>query len=629
KLPFRGAGTLAAALHGGKDTPLRVAGRASFPRLQAANFGFTDVDAVVAVDAAGLTANIERAGFDGGEVEGALTIARFDRSPQDFSLVVDARGVSIERFFADIDLPDTRLAGAADVSVALRWRGGDIDKADGGARLDVAPAGAGVPVSGGGPIAVRRGFLDFENVVLRFPQTSLALQGGFALGVWAPRFRFSIASQDFRALDTVATNFSRAISRRAAAPFGLAGAGTVEGTFGGTWGDPAVSAKVSAENAEYGGLRLGTVYADISVADRAFDFHPLRSYDGDSRLALTGIVRYAPKRGSPDFDVRAEAGNFPVERLLRFFSLDFPVTGRVTGTLPVTGTKNAMTGAGDMVLENASVWGQPVDHISGRLELAPGTFALAGIRGRIGDAMFGGEGSYTLPDGRFAFRLSADNVPLARVALLAPSADEVDGEVSFHAEGSGTIDRPTIQASLQTRRFRLAGRAVPDDLAPSATLSIDRGTLALEAGAAGRWTVRARGPLIGRDRRIDVSAAVPDLSAAAAIFPGFPRGLRGEIAAAGAVDVAPDRWEVAGARLTVSRLRLATESASLAAAAPFDVGYAGGRITIDRAAFEGPGTRVDASLSIDTTRDGALAGTVRIAADAGNLERLTGSDASL
>ena len=628
KLPFRGRGTLSAGVRGGKGAPLRVTGRASFPLLAAEKFVFTGVDAVLSADAGGLTADIERAGFDGGSLDGALTISRFGRSPQDFSLVVDARGISVERFFGDIDLPGTRLAGAADLSLGLRWRGGDIDRADGGARLDIVPSGDGVPLSGGGPVAVRRGFLDFEKVLFRFPESTLALDGGFALGVWAPRFRFSIASDDFRALDLVATNFSRAISRRAAPPFGLAGSGKVDGTFGGTWGAPEVSARLAAENAEYAGLRLGTVYADLSVSDRAFDFHPLRSYDGDSRLALTGTVRYAPKPGSPDFAVTAEAGNFPVERLLKFFSLDFPVTGKVTGTLPVSGTKNAMSGRGDMVLERATVWGQPVDRVAARLELVPGTFALKSIRGQIGDAVFGGEGAYTLAGENFSFRLSADNLPLAKIALLSPSGD-LEGEVSFHAEGSGTLDRPSIRASVQTRKLRVMGHTVPDTLAPAATIAVDRGALALEAGAPGRWSVEARGPLTGRQRRVDVSVTVPDVSVLAAVFPALPRGLGGEIAASGSLDLAPDRWALRDARLTVSRLRLASGTAALAAAAPFAVRYADGKVAVDKAAFEGPGTRVDASLAVDVAHGGALSGTLTLAADAGNLERLAETEATL
>ncbi len=628
KLPFRGAGTIGVQVRGGKGVPFRVAGRAAFPRLAAQSFVFEGVSTVIAAGVDGATIDIEKGGFDGGDLEGALTISRFDRAPLEFGLVVDARRISVDRFFANIGLSGTRLAGGADVALALRWRGGDIEQADGGGRLEIALAGAGVPLSGGGPVAVRKGFIDFENVQLRFPRSTLALGGGFALGVWNPRLRFTITSDDLRSVDTVATNFSRAISRRPTAPFGLSGSGRIEGTLGGTWSLPVAEARISAENAEYAGLRLGTVYADLSVADGAFDFHPLRSYDGDARLSLSGIVRYAPKRGSPDFAVTADAGNFPVERLLKFFSLDFPVRGRVTGILPVSGTKNALTGGGSVVLDRGSVWGQPVDRVSGSLEFTPGAVALRSLRGQIGDAAFAGEGTYAFEAGNFSFRLSADDLPLSKIELLSPS-DDWSGDVSFHAEGSGTIERPTITAALQTRHVRVLGRTVPDALAPSAKVSIERGALELEAGAPGRWTIRARGPLTGRDRRIEVSVALPDLTVLSSLLPDFPHGLGGEIAAEGALDLVPDRWDVRSARLAVSRFRLVSGDTSLAARAPFGVAYAGGKISVENAVLDGPGTKIEAALTIDPAHGGALGGAVTADADASSLERLAGAEAVL
>lgn len=628
KLPFKGSGTVGAALRAGKNQPLAITGRVSLPRLTAANFTFTDVTALVTAGSDGLSAHIERAGFDGGDLDGTLAISRFDRAPQDFTLAIDARRLSLERFFGDIGLPGTGLGGAADVSLGLGWRGGDIEKGDGGARLTVVPSSGGIPVSGGGPIAIRRGFIDLERVELRFPETTAVLDGGFALGEWNPRMRFAIASTDFRSLDAVATGFSRAIQGRRVPLIGLAGSGRIEGTLAGTWAVPSASARISAENAEYAGLRLGTVFADVTVGDRAFDFRPLRAFDGDARLSLSGLVRYAPKRGSPDFDVTAETVRFPVERILKFFALDFPVTGKVSGTLPVSGTAAAITGSGDMQLEQATVYGQPVDRITGRLDLSPGAVAMRALRGQIGDAFFGGEGSYEFASRRFSFQLSGDNLPFSRIAAIGASEDFA-GTVSFHASGSGTIDHPSLTALLQTREARLWGQPVPDDLAPSATVSLASGTLDLKAGVPGKWTIEAKGPLEGAGRILSVGASVPDVAALAVVFPSLPSGLAGEVAGTGRVSLADGEWAVREARFTLSKLRLSHGEAALSESAPISIDYAGGKISIAGAKLGGPGTEIEASVSVDTKRGGALAGTISGNADAGNLETLAGSEASL
>jgi hypothetical protein len=628
KLPFKGKGTLAAALRAGKNQPLAITGRLTLARMTAANFTFTDVSALVTAGSEGLTAHIERAGFDGGDLDGTLSISRFDRSPQDFALAVDARRLSIERFFGDIGLPGTGLGGAADLSLGLGWRGGDIEKGDGGARLTIAAVPGGVPVSGGGPIAIRRGFIDLERVELRFPETTAVLDGGFALGDWNPRMRFAIASSDFRSLDAVATGFSRAIQRRKVPPLGLAGSGRIEGTLAGSWAVPSAVARISAENTEYAGLRLGTVFADVTVGDRAFDFRPLRAYDGDARLSLSGIVRYAPRPGSPDFDVTAETARFPVERVLKFFALDFPVTGRVTGTLPVSGTSAAITGEGDMLLEQATVYGQPVERITGRLRLAPGAVALASLRGQIGDAVFGGEGTYAFAGGRFSFQVSGDNLPLSRIAAIGPSK-EVAGEVSFHAAGNGTLDHPSLSATLRSRGVRLWGESVPDPLAPSATVALDSGALDLRAGVPGKWSIAVRGPLTGQGRSLSIEAAIPDVAALSEMFPAIPAGLTGELEGAGRVTLADGAWEAREGRITLSKLRLSHGEASIAEAAPITIEYAAGKISTSRARLGGPGTEIDASLSVDTNRGNALSGTISGSVDAGNLETLLGTEAAL
>ena len=628
RLPFRGTGTVSASVRGGKGEPLTAAGRAEFPRLTAQGFVFTDVSALLRAGADGLTAHIERAGFDGGEVDGTFMISRFDRAPQQFDLTLDARRLALERFFADIDLPETRLGGAADLSLALRWRGGDIELGDGAASLAVAPSGPGVPVTGGGPIAIRRGFIDFEGVRLRFPDTTLALDGGFALGRWDPRFRFAIAADDFRSLDTVATNFSRAIQRRSVPPIGLAGKGKIEGTLSGTWAVPVATVRIAAESAVYGGMRLGTVFANVSVADRAFDFQPMRAFDGDARLQLTGIVRYAPKRGAPDFDLTADAARFPAERILKFFALDFPISGKATGTLAVSGRSDAISGGGDIVLEGATAYGQPIDRIAGRLLFTPGAIAMTGVRGEVGGSVFGGEGSYAFAAKRFSFRLSGDDLPLGRIAAVGASKD-FTGEVSFHASGEGTLDRTSLTAEIRAKNLRLRDQPVPADLAPAVTVAIEGGVLDLHAGAPGKWTVAARGPMSGPDRTVQVSASVPDIGALAAVFPAIPSTVSGEVEGAGTVTLAPDAWEVREARLTLSKLRITAKDAELGEREPIAVSYSGGRIAVSRAQLGGPGTEIEATIGIDTGRENALTGTVSGKIDAANVERLLGTEASL
>jgi translocation and assembly module TamB len=632
KLPFRGIANVLFDLTAGSGAGFRLGGRVEVPKLRAEGFEFDALTATVSASASGLTARIERANFEGGSISGIFRLGRFSASPQQFELLVEGERLSVERFFADIGLPGTRIASVARATLALRWTGSDLDRGDGGGEFSLSPVEAGpqaVALSGGGPIAIRNGFIDFENAELRFPDSALSLNGGFAIGDWNPRLQFSVDSRDFRSVDRLATNFTSAIDRRPVLPYGLAGSGRIIGSLRGRWAMPEVAASLSAENASYAGVRLGTVYSNLSVADQAFVFHPLRAYDGDSRLTLTGYARYASKPGSPSFDLTAEAFRFPIERALKYLSLDFPVTGRATGTLPVSGTPAAVTGGGDVVLEDAVVYGQPIARLTGTLALTPGAVELQNIRGQIDDSRFGGEGRYAFASGRYRFRIAGDDLPVSRIAALAPVHDVADGLVSFRADGEGTLDHPSLSATIRTKQFSLYGHPVAAENAPAISAVLDRGTLRLDAAAPGRWSISAAGPISGDRPELHVSFEVTDPSVLPALLPDLPSGFRGELAASGVVRLDPRDDSILESKLTVSRLRLATgEKAAVEEAGPIEVSYAKGRVSIANARLVAlPRTSLSISLSVGVAKPQTIEGTLRGEVDPALLAGFAGVDA--
>ncbi len=633
KLPFRGAAKILADLTAGGDDGFRIAAKVEAPKVRAEGFEFDALSATVSASPSGLTARIERSGFEGGSFSGVLRLGRFSESPQRFDLLVEGKRLSVERFFADIGLPGTGIGAVADATLALAWTGGDLDRGDGGGELALSPIEAGprsVSIGGGGPIAIRNGFIDFENASIRFPDSTLSWSGGFAMADWQPRMQFAIDSRDLRSVDRLATNFTSAIDRRAAPLYGLSGSGRIEGTLKGTWALPEAALSISAENASFAGVRLGTVYSNLDVSDRAFVFHPLRAYDGDSRLTLEGYARYAPKRGSPSFELTAQSVRFPVERVLKYLALDFPVTGRATGTLPVSGTPDAVTGGGDIVLEDAVIYGQPIAKLTGALVLAPGRVELQKVRGQIGESWFGGEGSYAMASHQYRFRIAGDDISIPKIAGLAGVRDVASGTVSFHAEGEGTLERPSLTATVRTKQLVFYGNPVTQENAPTIVVALDRGDLKLDAAAPGRWSISAVGPISGPKPEIHVSIAVTDPTVLAAMFPALPAGFQGEVAAAGSVRLDPRDDSIQAASLSVSKLRLTAGKAVVEEEKPFDVSYGQGKISIANAKLVGPpSTSLAISLSAAVSDPRTIEGTIRGVVDPGVLAGFVVSDADV
>jgi hypothetical protein len=620
-LPFEGLLQVEARVVAGKDQPFRVDGRAEIERVDAHQFVFDRVSSVLTADPSGVVVRIEQAEFEGGRVSGVLHIGAFHRKPQTFDLMVDAEGLSVDRFFGDIGLAGTGLDGRARLTLALAWSGGALDRGNGGAVLTLAPGAAvsesAVPTSGGGTASIRDGFISFQGAVFRFPETSLQINGGFPIGSWDPRLRFVLQSSDLRVVDRLATNFASAIARAPAAPYGLAGKGRIEGALAGRWADPEVSARISAEEAQYARVRFGSVFADMSVADGAFVFHPLRAYDGDASLFLSGRLRYRPKPGAPRFDMTAQAKNFPLERVLDFLDLDYPVTGRISGTLPFAGDAASLRGTGSFELAGARVYGQPVEDVTGTAVFKPGRISLEKARGRVGAAWIGGSASYEIGPKRFEFRLAGDDVALSDVEALEPAAESLSGRVSFQVGGDGSVEQPSIQASLRMSELALFGRPVPPEVSPSATIRFEDGRLSAQAGAPGRWSVEAEGPVSGDRSALDISVSIPDLHSLAAVVGGTAAELAGEAQARGRLELDPRTGAVVSANGTVTGLRLATQNlgAELSADGPVGISYAKGILSIPSMRLTGPRSSIDLGLAVDLSHEMALGGRIRASLD--------------
>src|SRR4030095_16167554 len=131
----------------------RITGNLSSAKIDAKDFPIEDLQATVLARPEALLARIERARYAGGEASGVFRIENLaGKGPQPMTLVLDAKRISMERFFADLKLPGTGLSGAASLTASLRWGAAGLERANGGATLSLEsgaparPARAPVPV---------------------------------------------------------------------------------------------------------------------------------------------------------------------------------------------------------------------------------------------------------------------------------------------------------------------------------------------------------------------------------------------------------------------------------------------------------------------------------------------------
>jgi len=625
---FAGAVHVAGRLSTAPRTGFRVTGRVTAPRVTGGPFPIEDFDATLTARADSLLARIDHARFENGVASGELKIDNLDKAHgrvQPMTISLDAKDVSVERFFGEIGLPGTGLSGVAAIAATLRWGEGGITRASGAASVAIAPGPAtslvrgrfGVPTSGGGSVPILDGRIRFDSTPFRFPATTIELTGGLQIGVWQPDFDFKVRTRDLGEIDRVFQNFVAAGGSKPS-PLGFGGSAELTGHIARSWGNPEATAQISAENARYGGVLFGSVRGTADMHDGAFVFHPLRVYDGEASLSLEGTVRFRKEKGKPALDVIVGANAYPVARILDYLDIDLPIDGRVTASFPVSGDPpDALTGGGGAVLENAVIWGQSVPKLTGRAELTPGRFDLEDVRAEIGDGAIGGRGWVSYKEKTFEVRAAGDKIPLEAVAAVHDYTDRVTGRASFELSGSGSLNRPDLTISATLSDARLFGHPVPDTRMPRVQGHIAGGRLEASASAPDAWTLTATGDVAASPMEFRAHLDAKDLAALMALTPlAPPEGVGGAAVVDGVFRVPDNDREQLSADVTIQQARLDARGKNgiLRTADAARVHIAGKTLTLQplRLAGEGVDLRVSGSLDGSPAKavlDAKVAGT--------------------
>ncbi len=501
--PLRIAGSLLVKEKGG------VEARASFAVDDGA-FGPFPVKAsgILYVDKAGVLAKVTRAEMLGGTVEADVRVERLKNPPIPVDLIVHGHDLGFESFFAAIGLPGTGMTGRGDLDTTLTWGPGGIERADGVGALRIVPDPSSpsavrgrhaLPTSGGGDLAIRGGKILFDH----FPLTTQGglqarLDGTIALGSWTPDLTLRAEAPDLAELQRVAENWYAAIQKEPLTPpLGLGGSGSLEAQLTRAFGNPYVVASFEAENFVLRGARFGDVKANVTVDGNTATFAPFAAADGNSSLSVTGKIGWGGALAGHYKldDLVADLRAWPLERVLAFLDFDLPMSGPLTGRLPLSGITPALRGQGAVVWEKGAAWGQSFDRLMGTLAFEGDRIRIADAEGAVGDGRAHGAGFYRFADGGFDLTLDADSIPASSIGRLSASVPSLSGRISARVAGEGTVERPALSISGTVREAALGEAALGEPGAPIAFSAKTGGggwTASLEAPGAA--SLRAETP---------------------------------------------------------------------------------------------------------------------------------------
>lgn len=487
----------------------------------------------IRVDPDGLLAHVARAEYAGGTLEALVQLGRLKGPPLPVRIAVSGKGIDFERFFSDLGLPGTGLMARADLDMTLTFGPGGAARADGSGAIRLAAAPGvpsavrgrhALPVSGGGPLFVKDGAILFPRVAfLTAGGLRAILDGTLQIGSWEPDWELTIEAPDLVEAERLAANFYPAIQGEPLSPpLALGGSGRLVASLTRSFSDPRITGRLEASPFVLRGVPFGETTADFLVDRNVLTLQPLEAHDGGGRLVASGQIAWGGALGGEyrltGFTTQTE--RWPVERIFSFLSLDLPITGLVTGRLPLDGVTPRVLGEGSLAFDASRLWGQPFDRVEGTLGFEDDRLRLSAVRGVLGTGTARLDGFYRYADDGFEVKAAALDLPLERLGAISEGAPGLTGRLTGSVIGRGTLDVPNLEmegkiaeAAWQQTPLSLRGEDV------SVRLTLDGGTVGAEADAPGAARLTAAGSGGG----LEVGLEVRSIAAYAALL-GVPAG---------------------------------------------------------------------------------------------------------
>ena len=136
-----------------------------------------------------------------------------------------------------------------------------------------------------------------------------------------------------------------------------------------------------------------------------------------------------------------------------------PVTGTLNVNATVGGTLGNLNGGGHLAVTGGQVYGEPYKSLNADLTFAGQDVGASRFTFLIGGGQITGNGGYNLTSKRFHFETQAAGLDLDNFKALKKSPLLVHGQLAFNAQGSGTVQAPSVQAALHLTRLAIANPA--------------------------------------------------------------------------------------------------------------------------------------------------------------------------
>jgi translocation and assembly module TamB len=358
-------------------------------------------------------------------------------------------------------LQQMNLAGSAGGTVQTTWKG-SVAKSETEITVDVAapahPSAGQLPLTAHAYAKYRAAADELEVVEFNASTRATQVRAAGTLSSTAA-LSLSVTTSDLGEWQPVL----KALGYQEQIPVVLRGHALFSGNATGKLSDIAFAGRLQSEDfdllipatahAPKKNVHCDSLVADVQLSPHALAAHNGRLHHGGTTVTfdISAALQERQFADSSPVAARIDVRNADVEEILALGGYDFPVSGMVNLFVQIEGTKAEPRGDGRIELLDAVIGGKPVQHLDSKLGFDRDEISLDDLRLAYYDAHVAGAGTYNFSTHAFRMNLNGDNFDLARIAQLQASRVSMDGRMDFTAQASGTLEQPTINATIRMR----------------------------------------------------------------------------------------------------------------------------------------------------------------------------------
>jgi translocation and assembly module TamB len=220
---------------------------------------------------------------------------------------------------------------------------------------------------------------------------------------------------------------------------------------------PTPSATQAASNIHFDSLITDAAYSAGSLSVSAATLA-----QGKTTIQFSGAVRgrrNAPRdlfADSSTIQASVQVKNADIEQWMALTGKNYPVSGTLNLHAQTEGTVGNLNGTGQISLIGGSVYGEPYRSLTSDVQFRGKEVSATHLVFAMDGGHITGDGGYDLTAKTMHVNVQGNGFQLAHIRRLENGQYPVMGSMDFEAKGSGTIEAPSLEASLHVRNLSVA-----------------------------------------------------------------------------------------------------------------------------------------------------------------------------